>query len=220
MTHSYLRDPDAIYRRSFETARAETDLSAFDPDEAAVAIRVVHAAGDPAIVGDLRFSEGGIAAGIAALSAGGPVICDCAMVAAGITRRLLPRDNSVIVTIDDPSLPERARVEATTRSAAQVALWRNRLDGAVVAIGNAPTALFRLLEEIEAGAPAPALILGFPVGFVGAAESKAALVETGLPHAALLGRRGGSAMAAAAVNALSILAREPAGSAPAGNATP
>lgn len=207
MPYDYLRDPDAIYRRSFQTARAETDLGHLDPAEAAVAIRVVHAAGDPGIAAGLQFGPGAVGGGVAALLRGAPVICDCAMVAAGITRRLLPPETAVVVTIDDPSLPDRARSEGTTRSAAQVALWRDRLAGAIVAVGNAPTALFRLLEEIEEGAPTPALILGFPVGFVGAAESKAALCATGLPHVALTGRRGGSAMAAAAVNALAILAR-------------
>jgi precorrin-8X/cobalt-precorrin-8 methylmutase len=205
---AYLRDPAEIYRRSFETVRREADLSRFSADEAEVAVRLVHAAGMPELAADLAFAPGAVAAGVAALRCGAPVLCDCAMVAAGITRRHLPAGVEVVATIGDPRLPGLAAAEATTRSAAQVTLWRPMLAGAVVAIGNAPTALFRLLEEIAGGAPRPAVVLGFPVGFVGAAESKAALAgfSPPLPHLTLPGRRGGSALAAAAVNALALLA--------------
>jgi precorrin-8X/cobalt-precorrin-8 methylmutase len=205
---SYEKDPDAIYRQSFEIVRADTDLTRFDPAEAEVAVRLVHASGMPEIAPDLIFSEGAVAAGRAALALGAPVICDAAMVAHGITPRLLPTQNEVVCLIRDPHLRALAKEEATTLSAAQVGLWREKLDGAVIAIGNAPTALFRLIELILDGGPRPAVILGFPVGFVGAAESKAALAGTGglPPFLTLPGRRGGSAMASAAVNALAILA--------------
>ena len=205
---SYEKDPDAIYRQSFEIVRAETDLSRFDPEETDVAVRLVHACGMPEIAADLIFGKGAVAAGRAALAAGAPVICDAAMVAHGITPRLLPKQNEVVCLIRDPHVRALAKEEATTLSAAQVELWREKLGGAVVAVGNAPTALFRLMELILEGGPRPAVILGFPVGFVGAAESKAALAETnGLPpYLTLQGRRGGSAMASAAVNALAILA--------------
>lgn len=204
----YEKDPAAIYRQSFEIVRAETDLSRFDADEAEVAVRLVHACGMPEIAPDLVFSTGAVVAGRASLAAGAPIICDAAMVAHGVTPKLLPAGNEVISLIRDPRLPDMAKAEGTTLSAAQVALWHDRLEGAVVSIGNAPTALFRLMESILAGGPRPAVILGFPVGFVGAAESKQALAATdGLPpFLTLPDRRGGSAMAAAAVNALSILA--------------
>lgn len=205
---AYEKDPDSIYRQSFEIVRAETDLMRFDPAEAEVAVRLVHACGMPEIAADLIFSEGAVEAGRTALAAGAPVLCDAAMVAHGITRRLLPRENEVVCRIRDAHARALAREEATTLSAAQIGLWREKLAGAVVAIGNAPTALFRLMELILEGGPRPALILGFPVGFVGAAESKAALAETKdlPPFLTLRGRRGGSAMASAAVNALAILA--------------
>lgn len=202
MTFTYLRDPAAIYRQSFAAIRAETDLSRFPASLHPLVLRLVHTAGDPAIAADLVWSEGAVEAGRAALGKGAPVLADARMVEAGIIRRYLPRDNAVLCTLDGTE--DLARRLGTTRSAAAVERWRPHLDGAVVAIGNAPTALFHLLEMIAAGAPRPAIVLGFPVGFVGAAESKAALAANGLflPHVALAGRRGGSALAAAAVNAL------------------
>lgn len=202
--YTYLRDPDAIYRESFDRIRREIDLSRFPEALHALVLRLVHAAGDPAIAGDLVWSEGAAAKGHDALAAGAPILVDAAMVAAGITARLLPRRNRVRCFLDDRRVPALAKRLDTTRSAAAVELWRPDLAGAVIAIGNAPTALFRLLELLAAGAPKPALVLGFPVGFVGAAEAKAALAENrlDLPFIALKGRRGGSALAAAAVNAL------------------
>jgi precorrin-8X/cobalt-precorrin-8 methylmutase len=202
--YNYLRDPAAIYRRSFELIRRAVDLSPFPPELHALALRLVHAVADPTILADLRWSSGAVAAGRAALASGAPILADAAMAAHGVNRSLLPQANEVICTLADPSVAARAAAVGTTRSAAAVELWRPHLAGAVVAIGNAPTALFHLLELIASGAPRPALILGFPVGFVGAAEAKAALVENtlGLNYVALAGRRGGSAMAAAAVNAL------------------
>ncbi len=204
VTYDYLRDPGEITRRSFELVRAETDLSALPPDLAGVAIRLVHACGLPEIVGGLVWGGELARAGRTALEAGAPVMADCRMVAEGVTRSRLPADNEVLCTLGDPAVPELARRRATTRSAAAVELWRPRLAGAVVAIGNAPTALYRLLELLQDGAPRPAAILAFPVGFVGAAESKEALTEAGLdvPYLTLRGRPGGSALAAAAVNAL------------------
>ncbi|WP_250453574.1 precorrin-8X methylmutase [Caballeronia sp. ATUFL_M2_KS44] len=200
----YIRDGAEIYRQSFATIRAEADLSAIPRDIEKLAVRLIHACGMVDIVGDLRFSEGAGDAGRAALAAGAPILCDARMVAEGITRARLPADNRVICTLGDPSVPERARAMNNTRSAAALELWRPQLEGAIVAIGNAPTALFHLLDMLDAGAPKPALILGFPVGFIGAAESKALLAadSRGVSFVALLGRRGGSAMAAAAVNAL------------------
>ena len=198
----YLRDPAEIYRRSFATIRAEASLTRVPPDLQALAVRVVHACGMTDIVGGLSWSEAAGEAGRAALARGAPVLVDAEMVAHGIIRRRLPADNPVLCLLSDARVESLARALGTTRSAAAVELWRPSLEGAVVAVGNAPTALFHLLDMILAGAPRPALILGFPVGFVGAAESKQALVESGLPHVALTGRRGGSAMAAAAVNAL------------------
>ena len=166
--------------------------------------RLIHACGMIEVADRLAWSKGAYGAGHAALQAGKPILCDCEMVGAGIIRRYLPADNKVIVTLNDPSVPDRAKVIGNTRSAAAVELWADYLDGAVVAIGNAPTALFHLLELIDAGAPKPAMILGFPVGFIGAAESKAELAANprGCDFVALRGRRGGSAMASAAVNAL------------------
>jgi len=200
----YERDPAAIYAQSFATVRAEARLGRFDPAMQAVAIRLIHACGMIDVADRLAVSPGAADAGRVALAAGAPVLCDCEMVAAGVIRRALPADNPVIVTLNDPRVPRLARDLGTTRSAAAVELWRDRLAGSVVAIGNAPTALFHLLEALEAGAPVPAVILGFPVGFVGAAESKAELAARprGAGFIALRGRRGGSAMAAAAVNAL------------------
>ena len=200
----YLTDPDEIYRRSFAAVRAETDLSGLPEAMADVALRVVHACGMPEIVADLALSEGAAEAGRAALAEGAPILVDAEMVAAGIIRRALPRGNRVICALKLPGVPGLARRRSTTRSAAAVELWRPWLEGSVVAIGNAPTALFRLLDRLAEGWPKPALILGFPVGFVGAAEAKDALIVRGhgVPFMALRGRRGGSAMAAAAVNAL------------------
>jgi precorrin-8X/cobalt-precorrin-8 methylmutase len=202
--YTYLRNPDEIYRESFARIRAEVDLLRFPPELHPVVLRLVHAAGEAALAQDLVWSDGGAAAGRAALAAGAPILVDAAMVRAGITARLLPRRNPVLCFLDDRRVAGLAKRLGTTRSAAAVELWRPVLAGAVVAIGNAPTALFHLLELIAAGAPRPALVLGFPVGFVGAAEAKAALAANslGLPFIALAGRRGGSALAAAAVNAL------------------
>ncbi|MBF0394261.1 MAG: precorrin-8X methylmutase [Alphaproteobacteria bacterium] len=195
----WLRDPQAIYAQSFATIRREVDLDALPDDLRGLVTRVVHACGMTDIVEDLRFSPQAGAAGRAALAAGAPILADCEMVAHGIIRRRL-NGNPVICTLNDPAVAEMAKRMGTTRSAAALELWRPHLDGAVVAIGNAPTALFHLLAMEGAR---PALVLGFPVGFVGAAESKDALAASDLPHVTLLGRRGGSAMAAAAVNALS-----------------
>lgn len=202
--YDYIRDPDEIYRRSFAAIRAEADLTGLPADLEPVAVRLIHAAGDPAVAAGLAWSEGAVAAGRQALAAGAPVLVDTEMVAVGIIRSRLPAANPVICALAEPGVAEDARARGTTRSAAAVDRWGERLDGAVVAIGNAPTALFRLLERIDEGGPRPALILGFPVGFVGAAESKDALIEHGaaVPFIALRGRRGGSAFAAAALNAL------------------
>ena len=200
----YLRDPDEIYRRSFEIVRAETDLSRLPAGLHAIAIRIVHACGIPDIVADLDWGGEPGAAGRAALTGGAPVIADCRMVAEGVIRRLLPAGNPVRCFLDEPGLAEAAREARTTRSAAAVDRWLPHLDGAIVAIGNAPTALFRLLEIFGDGGPRPAVILAFPVGFVGAAESKRTLaeVEGAPPFLTLHGRRGGSAVTAAAINAI------------------
>jgi precorrin isomerase len=200
----YLRDPREITRRSFEIVRAETDLSALPEDVGEIALRVVHACGMPEIAPDLAYGGDPAAAGRRALKAGAPVLADCEMVADGVTRARLPAGNRVVCTLNDPRTPELAQRLGTTRSAAAVDLWAGDLRGAVVAIGNAPTALYRLMEILAEGAPRPAVVLAFPVGFVGAAESKEALIHAGLgvPFLTLCGRRGGSAMAAAAVNAL------------------
>jgi precorrin-8X/cobalt-precorrin-8 methylmutase len=201
--YTYLRDPAAIYRRSFSLIEVEADLARFPPELKPLALRLAHAVGDATILDDLVWSPGAVAAGKNALAAGATVLVDSVMVASGITAHRLPK-NEIFCTLNDPSTADMARRLATTRSAAAVELWRPHLAGAVVAIGNAPTALFHLLEIIADGAPMPALVLGFPVGFVGAADSKAALAEfgDGLDFIALNGRRGGSALAAAAVNAL------------------
>lgn len=207
---SYLRDPAAIYRESFATIRREVDLSALPESLHALALRLVHAVGDVTILGDLAWRGDVAAAAQAALLAGAPVLVDAAMVDHGITRSRLPAANQIVCTLNDPRTAALALAGATTRSAAAVELWLPHLAGAVVAIGNAPTALFRLIELLADGAPRPAAILGFPVGFVGAAESKAALLDADLdiPRLALRGRRGGSALAAAAVNALAGPPRE------------
>jgi precorrin-8X/cobalt-precorrin-8 methylmutase len=202
MIHQYVRDGDEIYRRSFATIRAEADLSRLPQDVAQVAVRMIHACGQVDLVDDLGYSPGVVAAGRAALRDGAPILCDAQMVASGITRARLPAGNDVVCTLRDPRVPALAAELGTTRSAAALELWRDRLDGAVVAIGNAPTALFHLLEMIDAGAPRPAAVIGIPVGFIGAAESKDALAATDLEHLVVRGRRGGSAITAAAVNAL------------------
>ncbi|CAO3452817.1 Precorrin-8X methylmutase (EC 5.4.99.61) [Azospirillum argentinense] len=202
--YDYIRDGAAIYRQSFATIRAEADLSAIPDDLKAVAVRVIHACGMVDAAQDLMFSLDVGTAARTALRGGAAILCDSEMVAHGITRARLPADNPVVCTLRDPAVPELAKQVGNTRSAAALELWVPRLAGSVVAIGNAPTALFKLLEMIRDGAPKPAAVLGFPVGFVGAAESKDALAEApfGLPFLAIKGRRGGSAMAAAAVNAL------------------
>jgi precorrin-8X/cobalt-precorrin-8 methylmutase len=200
----YEKDGPAIYRRSFAIIRAEADLAGLAADEAGVAVRMIHACGMTDLVRDLVFSPGAVAGARAALRAGAPILCDVQMVASGVTRGRLPAGNDVVCTLSDPAVPALAEELGTTRSAAAMELWRDRLEGSVVAVGNAPTSLFRLLEMIEAGAPRPAAVIGVPVGFVGAAESKDALAAhpSGVPHVVVRGRRGGSAMAAAAVNAI------------------
>ncbi len=200
----YETDPKAIYAESFATVRREARLDRFDAGMQALATRLIHACGMVEVADRLDFSPGAYNAGQAALRSGAPILCDCEMVGAGIIRRYLPAANEVLVTLNDPSVPGRAQAIGNTRSAAAVELWADHLEGAVVAIGNAPTALFHLLELLDQGAAKPAVILGFPVGFVGAAESKAELAANprGSDFVALRGRRGGSAMASAAVNAL------------------
>ncbi|MDH6084437.1 precorrin-8X methylmutase [Umezakia ovalisporum] len=200
----YIRDANEIYGKSFAIIRSEANLDVLPPDVANVAVRMIHACGMIDIVNELGYSSTVVQVGRAALAAGAPILCDCRMVAEGITRKRLPANNKVICTLYDVEVPALAKRLGNTRSAAAVELWRLHLEGAVVAIGNAPTALFRLLEMLQEGVLKPAVILGFPVGFVGAAESKAALAENskGVPFLTLHGRRGGSAMAAAAVNAL------------------
>jgi precorrin-8X/cobalt-precorrin-8 methylmutase len=197
-------DPKAIYRASFAAIRREAAIDRLPPDLQAVALRLVHACGMADILADLAWSPGAADVGRQALQDGAPVLVDATMVAAGIRREGLPAANPIVCTLNDPATRGLAEARGTTRSAAAVDLWHRHVAGAVVAIGNAPTALFRLLELLDAGAPRPALVLGFPVGFVGAAEAKQALIDhpSRLPHIALKGRRGGSAMAAAAVNAL------------------
>lgn len=201
--YDYVRDGAEIYRRSFATIRAEADLSGLSKDEARVAVRIIHACGMVEVARDLVFSPDFAAKARDALLAGKPILCDSKMVANGITLARLPAGNEVICTLSDPQVSEIAARIGNTRTAAAMHLWGERLDGAVVAIGNAPTALFHLLEMIDDGAPMPAAVIGLPVGFIGAAESKEALAADGrLPFLTLHGRRGGSAMAVAAVNAL------------------
>jgi precorrin isomerase len=204
VTLDYLRDPQEITRRSFAIVRAEAALDPLPPDIAAIAVRLVHACGMPDIVAALEWDGDVAGAGRAALVAGAPVIVDANMVVHGVIRDRLPKSNRVICTLSDRSVPALAESARTTRSAAAVDLWRPHLEGAVIAIGNAPTALYRLIELLRDGAPKPAAILAFPVGFVGAAESKQALIDArlGIPYLTLGGRRGGSALAAAAVNGL------------------
>ena len=201
---AYLRDGTAIYQRSFAIIRAEADLSRFSAEEAEIVVRMIHACGAVEAARHIVFGGNLVAAARAALAAGAPILCDAEMVAHGITRARLPAGNDVICTLNAPGVSDLAKKLETTRSAAALDLWRDRLGGAVVAIGNAPTALFRLLDLLDAGAPKPAAILGIPVGFVGAAESKDALAADprGVPYLIVRGRIGGSAMTAAAVNAL------------------
>jgi len=200
----YVRDGAEIYRRSFATIRAEADLGGLPADVERVAVRMIHACGMVDLVADLAYSPDVVAKARAALLAGAPILCDATMIASGVTRKRLPADNEVLCTLTDPRVPALAAELGTTRSAAALELWGDRLADAVVAIGNAPTALFRLLELLDAGAPRPTAILGLPVGFVGAVESKVALAEhtAGVPYLVVHGRRGGSAMAVAAVNAI------------------
>jgi precorrin-8X/cobalt-precorrin-8 methylmutase len=198
----YVRDGAEIYRRSFATIRAEADLSGFPADVAQVVVRMIHSCGMTDLPRDVAYSDGVVQRARAALRDGAPILCDAHMVAAGITRSRLPAGNEVVCTLRDPAAVALAARLGTTRSAAAVDLWTGRLDGAVVAIGNAPTALFRLLEITGSKGPRPAAVIGIPVGFVGAAESKQALAGSGLAHLVVHGRRGGSAMAVAAVNAI------------------
>lgn len=201
---AYERDGTAIYERSFAIIRAEADLSRFSAEEADLAVRMIHACGLVEAARHIRFGPGFVDAARDALKAGAPILCDAQMVAHGVTRARLPAGNEVICTLRDPAVPALAEKLGTTRSAAALELWRDRLEGAVVAIGNAPTALFHLLEMLDQGAPRPAAILGMPVGFVGAAELKAELARNprGVPFAIVEGRLGGSAITAAALNAL------------------
>jgi precorrin-8X/cobalt-precorrin-8 methylmutase len=207
MAYDYLRDGSAIWRQSLEIARAETDLSGLPEGLDTVVTRLVLASGMPDIVPDLAWTPDLADAGRAALEAGAAILTDSRMVMAGILRARLPAGNPLVCSLYDPAVAAHAQDTGTTRSAAAVDLWNEALAGAIVAIGNAPTALYRLIEVIEEGAPRPAAILGFPVGFVGAAESKQALIDAGLgiPYLTLRGRRGGPSFAAAAVNALSSL---------------
>ena len=204
--YAYVDDGPAIYVDSFATIRAETDLSSVPEDAEKVAVRMVHGTGQTDLVDDLVVHPGLLAAARGALEAGAPILTDARMVASGVTRARLPKDNDVLCLLGDPRVPELARSFGTTRSAAAVSLWADRLGGAVVAIGNAPTALFHLLEMLHDGAPRPAAIVGCPVGFIGAAESKQALADYGeefaLPYLTVHGRRGGSAMTASALNAI------------------
>jgi precorrin-8X/cobalt-precorrin-8 methylmutase len=201
---SYLHDGTAIYERSFAIIRSEADLSRFSAEEADVVVRMIHACGVVEAAANILFGGGLVAAARGALGSGAPILCDAEMVAQGITRARLPANNDVICTLNDPRVAALAKQQGTTRSAAAIDLWGDRLAGAVVAIGNAPTALFHLLNLIAGGAPKPAAVLGIPVGFVGAAESKEALAANsyGVPFLTVRGRMGGSAMTAAAVNAL------------------
>jgi precorrin-8X/cobalt-precorrin-8 methylmutase len=204
MSLDYIRDGAEIYRNSFAIIRAEADLDGLDPILSRTVVRMIHSCGMVDLRADVAASPGFGAAAVAALQAGAPILCDTMMVASGVTRKRLPADNAVVCTLNEPGVPELARELGTTRSAAAMERWRGRLEGSLVVIGNAPTSLFRLLEMIEQGAPRPAAVIGVPVGFVGAAESKVALAESdlGLEHLVVHGRRGGSAIACGAVNAL------------------
>jgi precorrin-8X/cobalt-precorrin-8 methylmutase len=198
----YIRDGAEIYRRSFATIRAEADLDRFPDDMRPIVVRMIHACGMVDLAADIAYSPSLVATARTALQAGAPILCDAQMVASGITRARLPAGNEVVCTLSDPAVADIAQRIANTRSAAAIDLWGDRLDGAVVAIGNAPTTLFRLLDLLADGAPRPAAVIGVPVGFIGAAESKQALATSDLEHLVVHGRRGGSAMAVAAVNAL------------------
>lgn len=202
--YDYIHDGMAIYERSFAIIRSEANLSRFSEEEADVAVRMIHACGLVEAAEHFVFSENFVSAASAALKAGAPIFCDAEMVARGVTRARLPSDNEVICTLRDPQTAEIAQKLGNTRSAAAIDLWGDKMAGSVIAIGNAPTALFYLLEKLRDGAPKPAAIIGMPVGFVGAAESKDALAENsyGVPYAIVRGRLGGSAMTAAALNAL------------------
>ena len=202
---TYERDPKSIYAASFATVRNEANLARFSPEMQAVVIRLIHACGMIEVADRIAYSPNAANAGSFALANGAPILCDCEMVGAGIIRRYLPANNEVIVTLNNPAVSELATTIGNTRSAAAIELWEPHIEGSVVAIGNAPTALFHLLELIDQGFPKPACILGFPLGFIGAAESKATLVASprDCEFIALRGRRGGSAIASAAVNALS-----------------
>jgi precorrin-8X/cobalt-precorrin-8 methylmutase len=200
--YEYLRDGAEIYRRSFATIRAEADLAGLDPVLSRTVVRMIHACGMVDLTADVAASAGFGGAATAALRAGAPVLCDTMMVASGVTRSRLPAGNDVVCMLGDPAVPALAAELGTTRTAAAMELWRERLAGSLVVIGNAPTALFRLLELLADGAPAPAAVIGVPVGFIGAAESKDALAAGPAEHLIVRGRRGGSAIAAAAVNAL------------------
>jgi len=202
-SYDYIRDGAAIYARSFATIRAEADLSGFTPEQSKIAVRIIHACGMVEVAGSVAMTSDLVSKARAALQAGKPILCDSEMVAHGVTRARLPANNAVICTLRDERTPDLARQIGNTRSAAALDLWGDQIEGAVVAIGNAPTALFHLLELIDAGGPRPAAIIGMPVGFVGAAESKDALAaRRDLAHVIVRGRLGGSAMAAAALNAL------------------
>ncbi|MCU1643942.1 MAG: Precorrin-8X methylmutase [Nocardia sp.] len=200
---SYLTDGAEIYRRSFATIRSEADLARFPADVSQVVVRMIHACGQVDLAGDIEFSNDVVTKARAAMRAGAPILCDANMVASGVTRKRLPADNEVLCLLGDPRVPGLAAEMNNTRSVAALELLRDRMEGAVVAIGNAPTALFHLLDMLDAGAPKPAAVLGIPVGFIGAAESKQALAEyTGIEFLTVRGRRGGSAMTAAALNAI------------------
>ena len=203
-TYSYIQDPQAIYDKSFATVRAEADLSRVPKNLEKLAVRLIHACGMTDLPADLAWGGDPYSAGHSALQSGSSILVDAMMVHHGIIERMLPNDNQIICTLNDEGVSETAKLKETTRSAIAVEHWQDHLEGSVVCIGNAPTALFRLLELLAEGAPKPAIILGFPVGFVGAAESKMALIEGAgdIPYITLRGRRGGSAIAAAAVNAL------------------
>jgi precorrin isomerase len=202
--HEYEKNGAEIYRRSFATIRAQADLSRLSPEESQVAVRMIHACGMVDLVDDIAFSPGAVLQARAALRGGAPILCDVQMVASGITRRRLPADNEVICTLSDPGVADLALEMGNTRTAASVELWRDRLNGAVIAIGNAPTALFHLLELLRDIDIRPAAVLGIPVGFIGAAESKQALVDNdlGLDYIVVHGRRGGSAITCGALNAI------------------
>jgi precorrin-8X/cobalt-precorrin-8 methylmutase len=198
----YIKDGAEIYRQSFATIRAESDLTRFPDDVAKVVVRMIHACGMTDLPNDVAHSPSVVRDARAALQAGAPILCDANMVASGVTRRRLPKDNEVLCYLQDPRTPGKAAEIGNTRSAAALELLADRFEGAVIAIGNAPTALFHLIDLIEQGAPRPAAILGIPVGFIGAQESKEALAATDLEHLVVRGRRGGSAMTAAAINAI------------------